>query len=57
MALTGITLQKLAAADLKIFPGGVEYIQLDATPGQGELDLTVTVTASALPRVRVARLR
>lgn len=57
MALAGIALQKSATADGLLLPGGVEYIMLDATPGAPELDLTVTATPPALPRVRVARLR
>ena len=55
MALAGMTLQK--TADGKILPGGAEYVQLDATAGAATIDLTVTVAASALPRVRVARIR
>lgn len=55
MALAGMTLQK--TADGKLLPGGVEYVQLDASAGKPTIDLTVTVNATALPRVRVARIR
>jgi hypothetical protein len=45
------------AADGKLRSGGVEYLTLAAQPGQTELDLTITVEAGALPRVRIARLQ
>jgi hypothetical protein len=45
------------AADGELRSGGVEYITMAATPGQSELDLTVSVDATAEPRVRIARLK
>jgi hypothetical protein len=55
--MTGPSTQTIDKVDGQILPGGVEYVRIDATPGQSEIDLTVTVDASALPRVRVARIK
>ena len=55
--MTGPATQTLDVVDGQILPGGVEYVLMDAVPGQPTLDLTVTVDATALPRVRVARIR
>lgn len=57
MQMTGPAMQTLDKVDGKILPGGVEYVKLDATAGQPEIDLTGTIDASALPRVRVGRLK
>src|SRR5258708_7184795 len=56
MQMTGPAVQTPAKADGQILPGGVEYVTIDAA-GQPEIDLTVTVDAAALPRVRVGRLK
>jgi hypothetical protein len=44
-------------ADGKLRQGGVEFLTLDASPGQKELAFTVHVDPAAAPRLRVARLR
>ena len=54
MSMSGPKLQTQAKADGSLRGGGVEYVQLDP-PAGAELDVTVTVDASALPRVRVVR--
>lgn len=54
--MMGPAAQALDKVDGKILPGGVEYVLVPAQ-GQGELDLTVTVDATALPRVRIGRLK
>lgn len=55
--MTGPATQASGAVDGQILPGGVEYVIVDAIPGQATLDLTVTVDATAMPRVRVGRIR
>ncbi len=57
MQMNGPAIQPAASADGQLRAGGVEYVELDATAGQAELDVTLTVDASALPRVRVGRIR
>ena len=57
MQMHGPATQPAASADGLLLPGGVEYLSLDATTGERELAVTVTVDASVAPRVRIARLR
>jgi hypothetical protein len=55
--MKGPAIQLAASADGKLRAGGVEYIELDAVPGQPELDFTATLDPSILPRVRVGRIQ
>jgi hypothetical protein len=41
----------------KLLAGGVTYVNIAPAAGTTELDLSVTVDAKALPRVRVGRIR
>lgn len=54
--MVGPKLQSASAADGKLRVGGVELLTLNASAA-GELDVSVTVDAAALPRVRVARVK
>jgi hypothetical protein len=54
--MVGPKVQSAAAADGKLRVGGVELLSLNASAA-GELDLSLTVDAAALPRVRVARVK
>jgi len=55
--MTGPTMQTRAQGDGALRAGGVEYIVLGAAATSAELAVTVTVDPTALPRVRVARLK
>jgi hypothetical protein len=55
--MKGPAIQPASAADGKLRVGGVDYIEIDATPGQTELDFTATLDPSVLPRVRVGRIQ
>lgn len=55
--MKGPFMQVASAADGKLRVGGVEYLELDAIPGQPELDFTATLDPSVLPRVRVGRIQ
>lgn len=55
--MKGPTITPLAKADGKIRVGGVDYVQLDATADQPQIDFTVTVDPNVAPRVRVARIQ
>ena len=57
MQMTGPATQTLEKIDGQILAGGVEYVILDAVPGQPTLDVTFTIDATAAPRVRIARVR
>lgn len=52
----GPKVQPAGAPSGTIRVGGVELLTLDAAQA-GELDLTVTIDAAALPRVRIARVK
>ncbi len=54
--MVGPKVQAASAADGKLRVGGVELLSLPATAA-GELDLSLTVDATALPRVRIARVK
>jgi hypothetical protein len=45
------------SADGMLRPGGVEYLKLDATPGQPELAFALQAQPESLPRLRVGRWR
>lgn len=57
MQMNGPAIQQADAVDGQLRAGGVEYVEIDATAGQPELDLSLTLDASALPRVRIGRIR
>ncbi len=57
MQMNGPPIAQLAKADGKIRVGGVEYVEVDATPGSPSLDLGVTIDPAIAPRVRVARIK
>jgi len=53
--MAGPKVTPAAQADGKLRLGGVEYLSLDATPGQTETALSLRVDPKATPRLRVAR--
>jgi hypothetical protein len=55
--LSGPATQALASADGKLRAGGVELLTVDASTSNAELGVTIIADASALPRVRIARVR
>jgi hypothetical protein len=55
--MTGPALQPILAADGQLRDGGVEYLQLDATPGASEIAFAVEADPASMPRVRVGRIR
>lgn len=55
MRMAGPKITPATQADGKLRLGGVEYLSLDAAPGQAELALRLDVEPSAAPRLRVAR--
>ena len=57
MQMKGPPIAALAKADGKIRVGGVEYVEVDATPGSPSIDLSVTIDPAIAPRVRVARIQ
>ena len=57
MGMKGPAMQSASKPDGKILAGGVEYLTVDAVPGQTQLDFTVKVDGKAAPRVRIGRLR
>lgn len=57
MQMKGPPIAQLAKADGKLRVGGVEYVEIDATPGATSLDFTVTVDPAVAPRVRVVRIQ
>ena len=57
MAMHGPAAQTLGLADGILLHGGVEYLRVDATAGQREATVTIRSDASAMLRVRVARVR
>lgn len=57
MRMTGPRLTSATAPDQSLLPGGVEYVSLDAAPGQPQTSFAVHIDPSAAPRVRVARVR
>lgn len=57
MQMKGPAIQLAAAADGKLRVGGADYIELDATPGQPELDFSATLDPAILPRVRIGRIQ
>jgi len=56
-SMKGPKVQPLGTSDRKLRSGGVEYLGFGAAEGASTTDLTVTVPAAALPRVRVVRVR
>jgi hypothetical protein len=55
--MSGPRLTPASAIDQSLRPGGVEYVSLDAAPGQLRTSFSLSVDPSAAPRLRVARLR
>jgi hypothetical protein len=55
--MTGPRLTSASATDQSLRPGGVEYVSLDAAPGQLRTSFSLSVDPSAAPRVRLARLQ
>jgi len=55
--MSGPRLTSASAADQSLRPGGVEYVSLDAAPGQLRTSFSLSVDPSVAPRVRVARSR
>ena len=55
--MNGPRLTSAGAADQSLRPGGVEYVSLDAAPGQLRTSFNLSVDPSVAPRLRVARLR
>ncbi|MEZ4224756.1 MAG: hypothetical protein R3B13_27640 [Polyangiaceae bacterium] len=55
--MNGPHVQALADADGSLRAGGAEFVQVDASPGQGELDVSITADVAASPRVRVLRVQ
>jgi hypothetical protein len=53
--MSGPKVTPASQADGKLRLGGVEYLSLDAAPGQAETALHVRVDPAAAPRLRVAR--
>jgi hypothetical protein len=57
MSMMGPAIQSVDQADGDLLAGGVDYVELDAKAGAGELDFVLNVDAGAMARVRVARIR
>ena len=57
LMMTGPATQQATAADGVLRAGGVEYLELSATPGNESLTLTVTTDPAAKPRIRLGRTR
>lgn len=55
--MTGPRVMSATAPDQSLRPGGVEYVSLDAAPGQARASFSASIDPSAAPRVRLARLR
>ncbi len=57
MQMHGPATQPVGSADGMLRPGGVEFLSLDATAGQPEVAVTVTVDPGVAPRLRIGRIR
>jgi hypothetical protein len=55
MRMAGPHVVAAGDSDGRLLSGGVEYLSLDARPGQSQLGFTVAIDPGASPRVRVAR--